>query len=289
MSTTTAEILDGTALAQGRKTQLSTTLIGADRRQLSPNPWAAPGESEVGFSLSSTVQTDLRATFHANARGRSVWFVIDETASPVDGAYSIEIDGTVVTYTASSVADIDTLLDAIVDEVNNDAAVSLLVLASKVKHKDTSGSYDAIRVVALDSDATPASGLPSGGSYSTFSVGASTSFPEEVELYVVREVDSASLRVWDKRGYSTTTSVDANMNGPASLQQDGWAVASNGEIGALPTQGYDERWNFASRSAVFLELYDLVTTDETFSIASSGDGIYGVVNHVTAVAAPAIL
>jgi len=293
MSTTTAQASIAAILAAGGTTRVDTTLIDTDQRGLSPNPWGRPSAAETGFGTLNTGSVDCRVVFHEDPQTRTVYLVIDETAAPLTGNYVLELDTFVSTYdaTAGAPADVDALLTAwaskIVADLGPAGALGQVVqTATRVAYKDPSGSYDAIKLVGIVDPATPADAEPAGVDYTTFSIGASTSCPSGAELFILREVDSASLALYTKNAASITTEVEDNLSAGMSALMSGWTLAS--DIGALPTDGYAERLYMASQSAGFLRLYAAVETDEPLAVVSSGAGIYGLVNLVAAYLAPTV-
>jgi len=293
MSTTTAQASIAAILAAGGTTRVDTTLIGTDRRELSPNPWGRPSAAEAGFTTLNTGSVDCRVAFHETPQTRTVYLVIDETAAPLTGNYVVELDTFVSTYdaTAGAPADVDALLTAwaakIVADIGPSGSLGQAVQsATRVAYKDPAGSYDAIKLVGIVDPATPADAEPAGVDYTTFSIGASTSCPAGAELYILREVDSASMAIYTKNAASLTTEVEANLTSGMSALLSGWTLA--GDVGALPTDGYSERLYMASQSAGFIRLYTAVETDEPLTIVTSGTGIYGLVNLVAAYLAPTV-
>lgn len=286
MATDTATVLQATILAQGLYTKLDRAITSG--LTLTPDPWAIPSSSEAGFALPATKTVDVRVTFHAEPGRRSVWLALDTDNAPLTGNYTVIIDGNTVTYnaTSSAPADVDALLQGIADAINADGTVGALVVATRVKASSTATSapYDAVRLTAVASAAVAASGLPAGASYKTFALGA-CSFPAGADLHIIREVDSATLNIWSKPGYNTDSVPSGGLSGIASLQRTAWVLGGNGQI-VLSSAGYDERMDFASRSAIFLGLSDAVVTDSTFTIVASGvAGIVTVTNQVIGVAA----
>lgn len=272
-------------LSASRYTQLSTVLVAADGLTLTPDPWALPAPSDLGFELGDTIGADVSISFHRDLRGRTVWLVIDPDNAPLSGDYVCEVDGTVVTYTAASDADVDTVLQGWADAINADATVGDIVTAAKVKLRDPSaGAYDAVRIVRLPSAAVAATGIPAGAAYKTFSLGASTSAPAGAALEVHREVDSASMAVYTLPGFSKTAAVAGALNGSVGGQVSNWRLHE--DHGSQPALGFDDRFNFAARAAARVVLYSPVTSDEAFTIVSSGAGIYTVRNVATVAIAP---
>lgn len=286
MAITTAQTIESSWLSIGRLARLSTTLIDpSDARKLKPDPWTAPTRVEQGFILGDTVTVPTRITLHQEPNRRTVWLVFDEVNAPLTGVYSGTIEGNGYSYnaTTSAPANFDALLDDLVIEMN--ANISGDAVASKAKIKGS--SFDAIKVVANQSAASSSTGVGAGATYTGFSC-SSLSAPQSADLYLLREVDTCSARLWEKRGYKTTSAVDANLNGAVAAQQDTWVVSSGGDLGALTHEGFDDNLSLQSRSALFVNLYSPVTTD-TIVIAGSGDGLYGVVNVATIAVSPSVI
>lgn len=285
--TLTGQASEAAILSVGRRTVLTTTLVDADDARLQdPDPWKRPDTSDVGFLASDTVAADCRVVFHRDSQTRTVYLVVNEVAlaSALTGNFVVEVDTVSSTYdaTAGAPADVDALLEAWRDQINVDLSAS--VVASVVAYKNPAGANDAIRLVGIPEAAVPESGLPAGTEYTTYALGASTSCPEAAALWICREVDSADLAILTKSAATQSAAVEENHNYGTNAHRNGWAL--NREVGALDDRGYDERLNLARRSAAWIQLSSLVVTDETFTIVSSGVGIYGVTNLATAYVAP---
>jgi len=211
----------------------------------------------------------VRIAFHYDLRARSVWLWIDRDNAPLTGNYVCEVDTTVSTYDATSdaPADVDALLEGWRDQINSDLSSSVVATLDIVDN--TQAAYDAIRITAAYDD-TSATDV---NAYATYALGADTAAPEDASLHILREPDDASAEVYTRTGAERGPS--AVVNGPMTRVYGAWARTA--DLGELDEVGYDERGNFAERSAAFVRLHTAVTTDETLTIASSGAGIYGVV------------
>lgn len=283
-----ARATEAAVLASGRTTQLSTTLLDPNDNVVQlPNPWARPSPDDAGFATQNTMAVDVRVSFHQNSQARRVWLLVDRDNLPLTGDFVVEVDGTTVTYdaTAAAPADKDTLLEEWADAINNNVTVGAIVTATRVKLRDASGSYDAVRLEAIPAAADAADGIPAGAAYATYSIGADIAAPQAAALRLVREVDSASMSIWTLKGFTVASTVQAGLNTAMSGLIDAWVETL--DFGALNENGFDERLDYASRNAGFVHLYDPVTTDEPLSIAVSGDGLYGVINKVLVAMAPA--
>lgn len=249
-------------LAAGLRTRLASGLVDStDGKALSPDPFALPSESELGYAL-ETKAADIIVSFHRDLRSRTFWLWIDRDSAPLTGNYVCEVNTTVSTYDATSAApaDVDELLTEWAAQINSDISAVTATLDTIVA---ASGTVDAVRVVVDSSDSQ---------AYVTCSIGASTSAPAGADLHVLREPDYASLEVYTKTGTEVANTV--NRSGATDALFQGWRLART--IGELEFKGYDQRGDFAERSNVFLRLYDEVTTDETLTVVGSGAGIYGV-------------
>lgn len=284
MPTTSADALTGAALAQGRTTQLSTLLVDPDdARLLSPDPWAIPDVGDQGFIVQGTIAADVFVSLHANARARSCWLVVDPDNAPLTGDYIAEVDGTTVTHAASE-ASVAEVLEAWAAAI--EAAVST-VTAEAARCRSLDGAIDGIRITAVETEANLGAGLPAGVSYASFDLDT-LSAPAGAELWLMREVTSASLRLWGRAGQTRTAAVADNITPPLEAVGGGWVVPNNGEVGALTWGGYDERVDMASRSALAIQLHTLVAPDTLPSLVTSGAGLYGVTNLAWASVSPAI-
>lgn len=297
--TATAELMNAASraavltAAQTTKITKPPVDVDTDALVLDPDPWTLPDETGgAGFGVSDKIGVDLRVLFHRNPRGRTIYLLLD-ASSPLSGSYVFQIDGeTASTYTASSESDLAALVTEWAAQINTDygsgGAVGDFVTATAVDYTD-SGAANAVKITALPAAAVPASGTPAGASYSTFAIGASTAAPEAAALHILREVDSASLRILTRAAYTKDTAVDNALTANAGLGAlaDTWGMYA--DVGALGTEGYDRpAVPLPARSFAWLHLYSPVTTDATLSIASSGAGIYTISNLVYATIAPVV-
>lgn len=259
-------------LASGLRTRLASGLnSSSDIKDLSPDPFKYPAPTDLGFAL-ATAAADVRISFHYDLRARSVWLWIDRDNAPLTGNYVLEVDTTVSTYDATSgaPADVDALLTAWVAQIEADlgSAGTGDVTATLDIIDTTQASFDSIRITALYDDTSSTD----VNAYATYALGASTAAPEAADLHILREPDDASAEVYTRTGAERGPS--SVLNGAMAKVYGAWARTAN--LGALDEVGYDQRGNFAERSAAFIRLHTPVTTDETLSIAGSGAGIYGV-------------
>lgn len=249
-------------LAAALRTRLDSGLCSSsDVTVLEPDPIGIPALAEVGFSL-DTKGCDIAVAFHRDLRSRTFWLVIDRANAPLTGNYVCEVDTTVSTYDATSAApaDRDALLAGWAAQINTDISG----VTATVTQVDPSGTGDdAVQVVVDNADPEV---------YATCSIGASTAAPEAAALHVLREMDSASLAIYTRTGADRAP--DTTLSTPVAACYGAWRLTA--DIGALTSDGYDERGDFAKRRSAFLRLYDVVTDDETLTIAGSGAGIYGV-------------
>jgi len=269
-----------------------TTLVAGNELGLTPNPWRRPSEAEPGFTNLRNPRVDARVVFHRDSQVRTIYLVLDETAAPLNGvAYVLEIGGFAAAYLPFGVPlSVDELLTAWALDITNQLGPggtlgTVIASAERVAFKNPEGEvFDAIQVTAIQSPAVPGNGMPAGGTYATFAVGAGTSGPALAQLYLVREVDSASLAVHTRNAAARSSEVTANLNAGITALVEGWAQPQ--DRGALPPGGYAERYDMASQLAGFLQLYAPAHTDDAIPVVAAGDGVYGVVNLVAAYLAP---
>jgi hypothetical protein len=262
---TISDATQGALLTTGINTQVSGGGVTAsDPYTLDPDPWTRPTRATVGHTVSGSVVADLSVRFHRELGTRTCYLVVATTA-PLTGSYVVEVDGVVSTYAAAAEPDLASLLAEWAAQIVTDlAAITAAVVVPY-------GDGQAIRI---SGDATTAG-------YTTYALGASTSAPAAAAMRVVREVDSASLTI-RTRTAATATSTYVSAPGPEDCRT-AWGVLA--VIGILTSEGYDERARTAGRSAYHLHLTAPVLTDEAIPVVTSGDGVYGVHDTVSATVA----
>lgn len=245
-------------LAVGQVPRLAAGLVDSTF-SLDPDPFAGWPDSGVnGFALTTvSAQVDIR--FHADPKARTVYLVIDPATTPLTGTYSLDLGASIASYDATagapaSVAALLTAWAAVITSTYGPAgsAAQIVQTAEVVTYRQGAVLEDAILLRAIEADPE---------AYSTFGVLANTVAPALADLYVVREVDSASAQVWLRTSAQLDASVDAPLGMSALV--DAWKIPVGGDLGALDSNGYYQRLNVAGCSAAYVQLYDALTPSDT--------------------------
>jgi hypothetical protein len=267
LTTLTRTATQTSILASARFLRLDHDLIAAATpTALLIDPFARPGApaDDPGIATVNTVGASLNIVYNVDPQRRTVYLAIDRDNAPLTGNYVVQIDSeTALTYNATSEApaDVDALIAGIVDMINGDTGATADIVVADAYSMAGDSTNDAIRLrgVVTRPDTTRA----------TYIVTSSTAFPGGAALTLVREIDSASVRIWGRP--SITVPSSRVLGGPGADMLNAWRpIVDLGEV-AL---GRTEQLNVATLDAIWVELYGVATAADTYATTVDWVAVY---------------
>lgn len=276
LSTLTRTATETAIEASARFTTLAQDLVDAsDYTALLISPFARPGApaDDLGFECATQVGASLNVVYNVDPQRRTVYLVIDRDNAPLAGAtdYDVQIDSeTTLSYdvSAEAPADVDALIAGIVDMINGDTGGVADIVVADAYSMAGDSTNDAIRLRAVVTDDT---------TRATFIVTDNTAFPAAADLTLVREIDSASARVWGRP--SMTIPSSRVVGGPLGDMINAWRPFA--DLGAV-TLGVTQQLNVATQEAVWVELYDVTTQADTYATTVDWVAVYLGVSETSA-------
>ena len=264
LPTLTLNATETALLASGRFTFLNQDLVDASAPAvLLVNPFSRPGNpaDDAGFLTPNTVAAGLNVVLNADPQRRTVYLFIDRDNAELTGNYVVQIDAlTAVTYdaTAAAPADVDELLQGIVDAVNADVPTFAIVEADTYSLAGT-GVLDSVRLRAKV-------GSDPNNTRETFIVAAGTSFQPGANMKLVREIDSVDLRVWGRPAMTVPGAV--TVGGPCGDMLNAWREIV--DLGTIEN-GLTQQLNVATMQAIWVEFYASSAPADTYDLNATTD------------------
>lgn len=238
MSNTVTNLIEATSLALGRNLDLTWIDLAAEMLY---DPESGPNDSSnIGVSVTSAVSAYVLLSPRFKQGAKSAMYVINRATYDDAANYVATVNGTA--YTATAQGSVAATIQYFVDEITADIVDDYDARAVAVSSQND-GNIDAVYVYAIEDFTTPADPVLTCDISTTHADGTDETTGG---FWGYVDPESFSARVWLKM----TTPATFPLTMP-------WFSPADGDIGAIPDEGYAARLNVAAFERLYVEAYSV--------------------------------